>query len=154
VEVIRRLTSGIGVDRAIDAVGVEAETSDTSSNKRQRKAFQKEVEQIAPKQKSDGDNWKPAEAPSQALQWAVDALCKAGTLSIIGVYPPTSERFPIGIAMNKNLTIKMGNCNHRRYIPRLIELVSTGIVDPLRILTNIEPLTSAIEAYKQFDLRK
>jgi len=56
--------------------------------------------------------------------------------------------------MNKNLTIKMGNRNHRRYIPRLIELVSTGIVDPLQILTKVEPLTSAIEAYKQFDLRK
>jgi threonine dehydrogenase-like Zn-dependent dehydrogenase len=154
VEVIRRLTGGIGVDRAIDAVGVEAETSDTGSNKQQKKAFQKEVEQIAPKQKPDGNNWKPGDAPSQALQWAVDALCKAGTVSIVGVYPLTAERFPIGIAMNKNLTIKMGNCNHRRYIPRLIEIVSTGIVDPLRILTKVEPLTSAIEAYKQFDLRK
>jgi threonine dehydrogenase-like Zn-dependent dehydrogenase len=71
VEVIRRLTSGIDVDRAIDAVGVEAETSDSSSNKKQKKAFQKEVEQIAPKQKPVGDNWKPGEAPSQALQWAV-----------------------------------------------------------------------------------
>lgn len=152
VEVIRRLTGGIGVDRAIDAVGVEAETS--GPNEQQKKAFQKEVEQIAPKQKTDGDNWKPGEAPSQALQWAVDALCKAGTLSIIGVYPLTAERFPIGVAMNKNLTIKMGNCNHRRYIPRLIQLVSTGIVDPLQILTKVEPLTSAVEAYKQFDLRK
>jgi threonine dehydrogenase-like Zn-dependent dehydrogenase len=56
--------------------------------------------------------------------------------------------------MNKNLTIKMGNCNHRSYIPKLIGLVSAGIVDPLRVLTKVEPITSAIEAYRQFDLRK
>ena len=30
-----------------------------------------------------------ATRPSQALRWAVEALAKAGTLSIIGVYPPT-----------------------------------------------------------------
>ena len=60
----------------------------------------------------------------------MEALAKAGTLSIIGVYPPTVRRFPIGQAMNKNLTIKMGNCNHRKYIPRLIELVRAGAVDP------------------------
>ena len=28
--------------------------------------------------------------------------------------------------MNKNLTLKMGNCNHRKYIPQLVELVRTG----------------------------
>ena len=56
--------------------------------------------------------------------------------------------------MTKNLTIKMGNCHHRRYIPRLVALVATGEVDPVRILTKKAPLTSAIEAYKQFDRRR
>jgi threonine dehydrogenase-like Zn-dependent dehydrogenase len=54
---------------------------------------------------------------------------------VIGVYPLSAQRFPIGEAMNKNLTIKMGNCHHRRYIPRLVALVATGAVDPVRILT-------------------
>jgi threonine dehydrogenase-like Zn-dependent dehydrogenase len=58
--------------------------------------------------------------------------------------------FPIGLAMNKNLTLKMGNCNHRKYIPGLVELVRNGTVDPLKILTKREPLTSAIDAYKTF----
>jgi threonine dehydrogenase-like Zn-dependent dehydrogenase len=52
--------------------------------------------------------------------------------------------------MNKNLTINMGNCPHRRYIPRLIELVRSGAVKPTQILTQIEPLTSAIDAYKAY----
>jgi threonine dehydrogenase-like Zn-dependent dehydrogenase len=48
----------------------------------------------------------------------------------------------------------MGNCNHRKYIPKLLELVQTGSVDPTRVLTQREPLTSAIDAYKAFDARK
>jgi threonine dehydrogenase-like Zn-dependent dehydrogenase len=96
----------------------------------------------------------PGDAPSQALRWAVEALAKAGTLSIIGVYPPTVESFPIGQAMNKNLTIRMGNCNHRKYIPHLIDLVRAGVVDPAALLTQDAELTGAIEAYEQFDARK
>jgi len=88
------------------------------------------------------------------LSWAVQALAKAGTLAIIGVYPQTARTFPIGEAMNKNLTMTMGNCNHRKYIPRLIELVRTQTIDPERILTQREPLVSAIDAYKAFDQRQ
>jgi len=151
VATISRLTGKIGVDRAIDAVGVEAETaSDGAGSKDQ---FDQERSRIAPVQKPDKENWQPGHAPSQALRWAVDALCKAGTLSIIGVYPLTAESFPIGTAMNKNLTLKMGNCNHRKYIPRLIDFVRTGVIDPTQILTETEPLSSAIEAYREFDLR-
>jgi threonine dehydrogenase-like Zn-dependent dehydrogenase len=86
--------------------------------------------------------------------WAVEAVAKAGTLSIIGVYPPTMQVFPIGKAMNKNLTIKMGNCNHRRYIPQLVDMVRSGIIDPMIVLTQQEPLTSVIDAYKAFDTRQ
>uniref|UniRef100_UPI003FA377EF hypothetical protein n=1 Tax=Methylocaldum sp. GT1BB TaxID=3438963 RepID=UPI003FA377EF len=85
------------------------------------------------------------------MTWAVQALAKAGTLSIIGVYPPSDRFFPIGMAMNKNLTLKMGNCNHRQYIPMLIDLVRSGVIDPTEILTQTEPLTSVIEAYQAFD---
>jgi threonine dehydrogenase-like Zn-dependent dehydrogenase len=88
------------------------------------------------------------------LIWAVDALAKAGTLSIIGVYPQAVHSFPIGKAMNKNLTINMGNCNHRKYIPTLIDMVRSGEVDPVGILTQHEALGSAIDAYKAFDERQ
>ena len=57
------------------------------------------------------------------LDWSVEAIAKAGTLSIIGVYGEV-DSFPIGNAMEKNLTLMMGNCNHRRYLPHLIELVA------------------------------
>jgi threonine dehydrogenase-like Zn-dependent dehydrogenase len=84
----------------------------------------------------------------------VQALAKAGTLAIIGVYPQTFNSFPIGLAMNKNLTIQCGNCPHRRYVPELVELVRNGTIDPKTVLTKVEPLMSAIDAYKAFDLRQ
>ena len=48
------------------------------------------------------------------------------------------ETFPIGQAMNKKLTLKMGNCNHRKYIPKLLDLVTAGVVDPVKVLTQME----------------
>lgn len=158
VETLKRLTNGIGVDRAIDAVGVDsmhAHHGPAEKAARAEKAeFKREVKEAAPKTNPDGDNWVPGDAPAQALLWAVEALAKAGTLSIIGVYPQQMRTFPIGMAMNKNLTLKMGNCNHRKYIPKLLELVRTGVVDPTAILSHVEPMGSAIDAYRNFDLRK
>ncbi len=158
VEAIRRLTGGIGADRAIDAVGVDAnrprEGPAAGKSAQMKSWFKEEVREVAPKTNPDGDNWRPGDAPSQALIWAVEALAKAGTLSIVGVYPQTARFFPIGQAMNKNLTIKMGNCPHRKYLPMLVNLVRSGVVKPEKILTNIEPLTNVIEAYKAFDERQ
>ncbi len=122
--------------------------------RKQAEQFDREQETVAPEQNPDGGLWHPGDAPSQVLRWAVDALAKAGTLSIIGVYPETVEFFPIGKAMNKNLTLQMGNCNHRKYIPMLLDLVASGVVDPTKILTQREPLTTVLDAYEAFDTRQ
>lgn len=158
VETLKSLTGGAGVDRAIDAVGVDAVAPHSGAAAQKAQAqmqqFQQQVHEIAPQINPQNGNWHPGNAPSQALEWAVQALAKAGTLSIIGVYPLTHKFFPIGMAMNKNLTIKMGNCNHRKYIPKLIDMVQSGMVTPTKILSQIEPMTSVLDAYKSFDQRK
>ena len=155
VATIRRLTGGVGADRAIDVVGIDAQHAHQgraaeASNSAQAQAFQEQPQALI----EEPGQWAPGDAPAQALNWAVEALAKAGTLSIIGVYPLTAMEFPIGVAMNKNLTIRMGNCNHRRYIPHLIDLVRMGSIDPARILTKFETLPNAIEAFKAFDKRQ
>ncbi|MEA5519334.1 zinc-dependent alcohol dehydrogenase [Limnoraphis robusta] len=158
VEAIRRLTGGIGVDRAIDAVGVDSKRPESGpaaeSVGKKAQQYDQELKEIAPETNPQGDNWHPGNAPSLAVTWAVQALAKAGTLSIIGVYPQTDRFFPIGMAMNKNLTMKMGNCNHRSYIPKLVEIVRNGTITPTNILTKVEPMASAIEAYQAFDRRQ
>jgi threonine dehydrogenase-like Zn-dependent dehydrogenase len=158
VEALQSLTGGVGVDRVIEAVGVDAiaPASGPAAQKAQQQMeqFQQQVHEIAPETNPQNGSWHPGNAPSQALEWAVQGLAKAGTLSIIGVYPPTHKFFPIGMAMNKNLTLKMGNCNHRRYIPKLIDMVQSGMVTPTQILTQTEPMTSVLDAYKAFDQRR
>ncbi len=158
VETLKRLTGGTGPDCVIDAVGVDAYHAHSGPAAEQAKAeeeqFQQEVQKIAPDAKPHDGNWVPGNAPSQVSEWAVKAVAKGGTISIIGVYPPTDQFFPIGAAMNKNLTIRMGNCNHRKYIPHLIDLVASGTVDPSKVLTEIEVMSGAIDAYKAFDQRR
>lgn len=75
-------------------------------------------------------------------------------IGTIGVYPPNATSFPIGMAMNKSLTLKMGNCNHRHYISHLVDLVRGGTVDPIGVLTKREPMQSVLDAYRAFDARK
>jgi len=135
IAALNRLTDDIGVDRAIDAVGIDANHGHGGHP-------------------HGHEQWQPGDAPSQALKWAVEGLAKAGTLSIIGVYPQGFESFPIGAAMNKNLRMNMGNCHHRKYIPKLIELTLAGKVDPASVLTQCEPLTDAISAFAAFDLHE
>ena len=154
VAALHRLTDGIGVDRAIDAVGVDAEHSHHHAPDPATEArYREEMATVAPHTNPEGYNWQQGDAPSQAMEWAVAALAKAGTLSIIGVYSPESRSFPIGIAMNKNLTINMGNCHHRKYIPELIELTLSKRIDPAKILTQVKSMSDAIEAFKAFDMR-
>jgi len=155
VEAIHELTNGIGADRAIDAVGVDAihPAKGPAHKKSKDKEFEEEVQEIAPKATPKGDNWVPGNAPSQVFEWAIEALAKAGTFSVVGVYPSAMRTFPIGDAMEKNITLRMGNCNHKKYASKLVDLVREGRIDPTQILTQTEPLVSAIEAYKLFDQR-
>lgn len=158
VEALRRLTGGIGPDRVIDAVGVDAEPAEhgpaAEASQQQKGTFEREVEQVAPERHAHDGLWEPGAAPSQVLRWAVDSVAKAGTVSIIGVYPPTMEHMPIGQAMMKNLTLKMGNCNHIRIIPKLVRMTAMGEVDPTRVLTQERPFGTALEAFERFDRRE
>jgi threonine dehydrogenase-like Zn-dependent dehydrogenase len=134
VQMIGEMTRGIGPDRVIDAVGVDADRPHDGH--------------------ADGDGWQPGSGPTQVLDWATEVVAKAGTVCLIGVYPPTVTSFPVGAAMMKNLTLTMGNCNHRRYIPRLVELTRAGVVDPSAIVTQVAGVADAVEAYEEFDRRR
>jgi threonine dehydrogenase-like Zn-dependent dehydrogenase len=154
VEIIKELTDGIGVDRVIDAVGVDANRPHKgAASKKSKSKYEREKKEVAPETNAKDGNWEPGDAPSIVLEWSVKAVAKAGTISIIGVYGDKNS-FPIGEAMNKNLTVTMGNCNHRRYIPQLLELVRGDVLVPSRVLTQVEPMASAIGAYKSFDKRE
>jgi len=153
VSVLKDLTNGAGPDRAIDAVGVDAATATRgpAADRSAQKQFKQELEKITEMGTPKGEAFQPGGAPSQALKWAIEAVAKAGTVSVIGVYTAPVQDFPIEQVMNKNLTLKSGNCNHRRYMPEMIELVRSGVIHPEEFLTQVQPITSAVDAYQAFD---
>ncbi|MBV8374319.1 MAG: zinc-binding dehydrogenase, partial [Candidatus Eremiobacteraeota bacterium] len=128
VEVITELTDGSGVDCVVDAVGIDAQS----------------------RKPSEADAMKPGKAPGQALEWAIEIAAKAAHVAIIGVYPPTFTEFAIGKAMGRNLTLRMGDCPHRRYLPMLVRKVSTGEIRPSKILTQRVSIDDAVAAYDAF----
>ncbi|TDD72170.1 zinc-dependent alcohol dehydrogenase [Actinomadura rubrisoli] len=159
VETVKEFTGGAGPDRVIDAVGVDAESpaggpAAEGVTGQDRREWERERAQAAPKTAQDGSRWRQGDAPGQALRWAVDMVAKAGTIGIVGVYPPQYTSFPLGAAMNRNLTVKAGNCNHRRYVPGLLSRIAKGGADPTTILTQQETLPSVIDAYEAFDRRE
>ncbi|HEY8313594.1 MAG TPA: alcohol dehydrogenase catalytic domain-containing protein [Candidatus Baltobacteraceae bacterium] len=128
VQTVLALTNGIGADCVIDAVGIDAQKEKPRS----------------------GAGFEPGAAPAQALAFAVDMAAKAAHVSIIGVYPPTMTQFPIGKAMGKNLTLRMGDCPHRRYLPQALRAVANGTVRPSRILSQKTGFEGAVAAYHSF----
>ena len=52
--------------------------------------------------------------------------------------------------MLKNLALQMGDCPHRRYLPRALRWVSNGTIRPSRILSQKTGMEGAIDAYRQF----
>ncbi|OWA11835.1 glutathione-dependent formaldehyde dehydrogenase [Streptomyces sp. CS113] len=158
VEAVRELTGGIGVDRVIEAVGVDAQKPShgpaADAAAQQAEEFGHERSEAAPEQNPDGATWVPGDAPTLAARWAVQMVAKAGTVGTIGVYPPQVQHYPFGEAFMKNLTLRMGNCNHRRYVPPLVSLVASGSLDPTPLVTRWGGTANAVEAYRRFDRRE
>jgi threonine dehydrogenase-like Zn-dependent dehydrogenase len=156
-EAVLKLTNGDGATSVIDLVGVDAQHPQHGPGAPglldKAKAAINQV-LTEPTAHQHGEHWIAGDKPTQVLEWAVQCVAKVGTIAIIGVYPPTITSYPIGVAINKNLTIRMGICNHRRYMEVLIEHVLAGRLDPAKILTQVEPMTDALEAYKAFDARQ
>jgi len=127
---IKRMTDKRGADVCIDAVGMEASGS----------MFQKAL----------GMAFLQAGAPT-AIDWSIQAARKGGNVVIIGVYGPPWNLVDIGTAMNKGLTLRMNQCNVKRYMPHLLEHIRAGRIDAKRIISHRIPLEHAEEGYHLFE---
>ena len=85
-----------------------------------------------------------------ALYWAIDSVKKGGIVSIVGVYGPTANLVPIGNVVNKGLTIGANQASVKRLLPRLIEHVQAGRLNPKEIITHRVPLEEVSDAYHIF----
>ncbi len=131
---LRRVNGGRGPDACIDAVGLEASGS--------------LVQTLL------GKKLKLQAGSPVALHWAIHSVRKGGTVSIVGVYGPPFNLVPIGTAMNKGITLRMNQCNVKRYMPHLLDLVRRGQLDGRGLITHRFPLERAAEAYRVFDRKE
>ena len=75
---------------------------------------------------------------------------KGGTVSIPGVYIGFLDKVPFGAAMNKGLTMKMGQTHVHRYLKPLLQKVEAGEIDPSFVITHRLTLDDAPGAYQTF----
>ncbi len=136
-EKLRNMTDGRGPDHCIDSVGMEAHGATID-------AF---IDQIKTSVNLATDR-------SHALRAAIFACAKGGTVSIPGVYGGFLDKFPLGAAFAKGLTLKMGQTNVHRYIPRLLKLINEEKIDPSFVITHSFPLEKAAEGYETFHKKK
>ncbi|MFP2960844.1 hypothetical protein ACLEPN_24280 [Myxococcus sp. 1LA] len=85
----------------------------------------------------------------QALRQAILACRKGGILSVLGVYG-FMDAFPMGAIMNKGLTVRSAQQHGQKYLPRLLEHVVKGELDPSFLATHRFSLEDAPQGYELF----
>ncbi|MFC7431246.1 MULTISPECIES: zinc-dependent alcohol dehydrogenase [unclassified Agrococcus] len=130
---LKRATDGLGADVVIDAVGAEADGH---------------VLQHVTSAKLKLQGGSPV-----ALNWAIDAVRKGGTVSIMGAYGPLFSAVKLGDAVNKGLTLRTNQAPVKRQWPRLFEHIRAGHIDPSAMITHRIPLDDIAEGYHMFSAK-
>jgi threonine dehydrogenase-like Zn-dependent dehydrogenase len=134
LERLSELTNGKGPEKCIDAVGMEAHAA-------------RSVDSLVDRAK-------------QAVMLGTDRphvlremmyVCRnAGTLSVPGVYGGFLDKIPFGAAMNKGLTIRMGQTHVNRWTDDLLRRIESKQIDPSFVVTHTASLEQGPEMYRTF----
>ncbi len=135
---LMEMTKGRGPDSCIDAVGAEAHGGSSIG---------------AVLDKAKAAVALATDRP-HVLREAIMCCRKGGTISIPGVYIGFLDKIPMGAAMNKGLTFKMGQTHVQHYLPRLLKKIQDNEIDPSFVITHELPLERGPEAYKTFRDKK
>lgn len=131
---LKKTTDYFGADVCIDAVGCEAAGSAMQTITGRKTLLQA--------------------GSATALHWAINSVKKGGIVSIVGVYGPTANLIPIGNVVNKGLTIRANQASVKRLLPRLIEHVMSGRLNPKEIISHRVPLEEVSDAYHIFSAKR
>jgi len=132
-EELKSRTGGRGPDVCIDAVGMEAHGT-TAVSKIDRAKQSVMLESDRP----------------YVLRQVIQCCRKGGQVSLPGVYVGLVDKFPIGTAFNKGLTLTMGQTHMQKYMRPLFDLVEAGRIDPSEIITHRVSLEDGPAAYRIF----
>jgi threonine dehydrogenase-like Zn-dependent dehydrogenase len=145
---IRDRTDGRGADAVIDAVGMEAHGSPLASIAQKATAVVPNAI-MAPVMKVVGVD------RMAALNTAIEAVRRGGTVSLSGVYGGATDPMPLSNMFDKQIQLRMGQANVWRWVPDILPLLVDG--DPLGVddfATHRVPLERAPQAYADFREKK
>jgi threonine dehydrogenase-like Zn-dependent dehydrogenase len=149
VAAVREATQGRGPDAVIDAVGMEAHGAPVAKFAHQLVGFLPDA--VAEKLMQTGGIDRLA-----ALQFAIDVVRRGGTISLSGVYGGMLDPIPMFTLFDKQVSLRMGQANVKRWIDDILPLVS-GEDDPLGVedfATHRLPLDAAPQAYERFQRKQ
>lgn len=155
-DALREATGGRGPDSVVDAVGLEAHGVGAGPAGGAGLAGLAGLAQKGAGLLPDALAKKVIETVGvdrlSALVLALDAVRRGGTVSLSGVYAGVADPMPLMTMFDKQLTLRMGQCNVQRWIPELLPLVEDAS-DPLGtedLVTHRVPLEDAPRMYDVF----
>jgi threonine dehydrogenase-like Zn-dependent dehydrogenase len=133
-ECIQELTGGRGADACIDAVGTEPHTA---------ASFDSILDRVKVATYLGTDR-------PHVLRQAIHNTRNFGVVSVVGVYGGFVDKIPMGSAINRGLTFRMAQTPVQRYLPKLLQLIEDGRIDPSFVITHKVPLEKGPEMYQTF----
>ncbi|CAN5437344.1 zinc-dependent alcohol dehydrogenase [soil metagenome] len=146
---IRDVTEGRGPDSVIDAVGMEAHGSPAAG-------FAQKMTKLLPDAVAGKLMQTAGVDRLAALYTAIDVVRRGGTISLSGVYGGMTDPLPLLTMFDKQIQLRMGQCNVKRWIDDIMLLLA-GDDDPLgvdRVATHRLPLSEAPAAYEMFQKKQ
>ena len=148
VSAVRDATDGRGPDAVIDAVGMEAHGSPVAS-------FAQKASAIVPDAVMEKVMLVAGLDRLAALNTAIEAVRRGGTISLSGVYGGATDPLPLSRMFDKQIQLRMGQANVWRWVPDILPILTEG--DPLGVddfATHHVPLEEAPQAYMNFREKK
>jgi threonine dehydrogenase-like Zn-dependent dehydrogenase len=149
VEQLKVLTGGRGPDAVIDAVGMEAHGAPIGKLAQQLAGLMPDAVAAKVIEKAGVDRLS-------VLHAAIDTVRRGGTISLSGVYGGTADPMPMMDLFDKQIQLRMGQANVKRWIDELMPLVEDD-GDPLGVedlATHRLPLDQAPHAYEIFQKKQ
>ncbi len=146
---VRDMTDGRGPDAVIDAVGMEAHGAPVAELAHKVAAALPDALAAPMMEKAGIDRLT-------AIHAAIELVRRGGTVSVSGVYGGAASPMPLLQMFDKQISLRMGQANVRRWIPDILPLVC-GDEDPLGVdgfATHHLPLDEAPRAYEIFQKKE
>jgi threonine dehydrogenase-like Zn-dependent dehydrogenase len=147
-EAVRELTDGRGPDAVIDAVGMEAHGAPIGR-------FAHRLAGMLPDALAQQVMQKAGIDRLSALHMAIELVRRGGTVSLSGVYGGAASPMPLIQMFDKQINMRMGQANVRRWVDQILPLL--GDEDVLGVedfATHHVPLADAPRAYEMFQKKE